>query len=48
MTPITSQEGSEEIREGGKTCGQDRKGHRKHQRWREESKGREGEEGGRG
>lgn len=47
MTPIASQERGEEVREGGKTCSQDRKGRREHQRWREESQGREGEEAGR-
>jgi len=47
MTPIVSQEGGEEIREGGKTCSQDRESHRKHQRWREEGKGREREEASR-
>ena len=49
MTPLPSQEGGQEggqeVREGGKTCGQDHERHYKSHRWREKSKGREGEAG---
>jgi len=47
MTPIASQEGGKEVRERSKTCSQGHKSCRKYQRWREKSKGREGEEAGR-